>query len=78
MTKDKTIERVNLRLNLNNPIDIKIWDLIKNENKKGTYIKMLLYNIAIGLDSYDNYMNNKITEDKIDISEIDESAIEGF
>lgn len=78
MTNEKNIERVNLRFNLLNPIDQKIWDFIKDSNKKGTYIKMLLYNMAIGLDNKVEDKNKFINEDKIDISEIDESAIEGF
>ena len=78
MAKDKNIERVNLRLNLDNPIDSKIWDLIKNNNKKGTFIKMLLYNIAIGADKYEVDLKDDKSEMKIDISEIDESAVEGF
>ncbi|WP_338631867.1 hypothetical protein [Clostridium baratii] len=77
MPKDKTIERVNLRFNLDNPIDIKIWDLIKDKNKKGTFIKMLLYNIAIGAN-VNEVKNYEVNENRLDISEIDESAIEGF
>lgn len=78
MAKDKNIERINLRLNLDNPIDSKIWDLIKNKNKKGTFIKMVLYNIAIGAAEYEADLNADKSEGEIDISEIDESAIEGF
>lgn len=78
MTNEKNIERVNLRFNLLNPIDQKIWDFIKDSNKKGTYIKMLLYNMAIGLDNKVEDKDKIRNEDKIDISEIDESAIEGF
>ena len=78
MTNEKNIERVNLRFNLLNPIDQKIWDFIKDSNKKGTYIKMLLYNMAIGLDNKVEDKDKSRNEDKIDISEIDESAIEGF
>ena len=40
------IERVNLRLNLDDPRDAAIWDLVKDKkNKKGTYIKLSLIHI---------------------------------
>lgn len=43
------IERVNLRLNLDDPRDAAIWDLVKDKkNKKGTYIKFLVYNLIVG------------------------------
>ena len=43
------IERVNLRLNLDDPRDAAIWDLVKDKkNKKGTYIKFLIYNLIVG------------------------------
>lgn len=78
MTNEKNIERVNLRFNLLNPIDQKIWDFIKDSNKKGTYIKMLLYNMAIGLDNKVEDKDKSTNEYKIEVSEIDESGIEGF
>lgn len=72
------IERVNLRLNLDDPRDAAIWDLVKDKkNKKGTYIKFLIYNLIIGneisitknldknLDSSDNDKND-ISEDEFD------------
>ncbi|RUR35119.1 hypothetical protein [Clostridium perfringens] len=52
------IERINLRLNLDDPIDLKIWNLVKDKKKKGTYIKFLLYNLAIN-----NNLENVITQD---------------
>ncbi|MCX0354658.1 hypothetical protein LI064_09050 [Clostridium perfringens] len=72
------IERVNLRLNLDDPRDAAIWDLVKDKkNKKGTYIKFLIYNLIIGneisitknldknLASSDNDKND-ISEDEFD------------
>ncbi|XZI52862.1 hypothetical protein ACSXD3_16110 (plasmid) [Clostridium perfringens] len=72
------IERVNLRLNLDDPRDATIWDLVKDKkNKKGTYIKFLIYNLIIGneisitknldknLASSDNDKND-ISEDEFD------------
>lgn len=52
------IERINLRLNLDDPIDSKIWDLVKDKKKKGTHIKFLLYNLAIN-----NNLENVIAQD---------------
>ncbi|ABG87908.1 hypothetical protein [Clostridium perfringens] len=52
------IERINLRLNLDDPIDLKIWNLVKDKKKKGTYIKFLLYNLAIN-----NNLENVIAQD---------------
>ncbi len=52
------IERINLRLNLDDPIDLKIWNLVKDKRKKGTYIKFLLYNLAIN-----NNLENVIAQD---------------
>lgn len=51
------IERINLRLNLDDPIDSRIWDLVKDKKKKGTHIKFLLYNLAIN-----NTLENAITQ----------------
>ena len=72
------IERVNLRLNLDDPRYAAIWDLVKDKkNKKGTYIKFLIYNLIIGneisitknldknLASSDNDKND-ISEDEFD------------
>lgn len=68
------IERVNLRLNLDDPRDAAIWDLVKDKkNKKGTYIKFLIYNLIIGNEititknSDKNFANSE--NDKNDISE---------
>ncbi|MGG5463432.1 hypothetical protein [Clostridium sp. B9] len=68
------IERVNLRLNLDDPRDAAIWDLVKDKkNKKGTYIKFLIYNLIIGNEisitknSDKNFANSD--NDKNDISE---------
>ncbi|EHR9039441.1 hypothetical protein [Clostridium perfringens] len=72
------IERVNLRLNLDDPRDAAIWDLVKDKkNKKGTYIKFLIYNLIVGNEisitknsdknfaNSDNYKND-ISEDEFD------------
>lgn len=68
------IERVNLRLNLDDPRDAVIWDLVKDKkNKKGTYIKFLIYNLIIGNEisitknSDKNFASSD--NDKNDISE---------
>ena len=68
------IERVNLRLNLDDPRDAAIWDLVKDKkNKKGTYIKFLFYNLIVGNEisitknSDKNFANSD--NDKNDISE---------
>ncbi|BDU83795.1 hypothetical protein [Clostridium perfringens] len=68
------IERVNLRLNLDDPRDAAIWDLVKDKkNKKGTYIKFLIYNLIIGNEisitknSDKNFASSN--NDKNDISE---------
>ena len=68
------IERVNLRLNLDDPRDAAIWCLIKDKkNKKGTYIKFLVYNLIVGneisitksfVNSYSD--KNDISEDEFD------------
>ena len=68
------IERVNLRLNLDDPRDAAIWDLVKDKkNNKGTYIKFLIYNLIVGNEisitknSDKNFANSD--NDKNDISE---------
>ena len=68
------IERVNLRLNLDDPRDAAIWDLVKDKkNKKGNYKKFLIYNqivgneISITKNSDKNFANSD--NDKNDISE---------
>ncbi|WP_415337397.1 hypothetical protein [Clostridium perfringens] len=68
------IERDNLRLNLDDPRDAAIWDLVKDKkNKKGTYIKFLIYNLIVGNEisitknSDKNFANSD--NDKNDISE---------
>lgn len=68
------IERVNLRLNLDDPRDAAIWDLVKDKkNKKGTYIKFLIYNLIVGNEisitknSDKNFASSD--NDKNDISE---------
>ena len=68
------IERVNLRLNLDDPRDAAIWDLVKDKkNKKGTYIKFFIYNLIVGNEisitknSDKNFANSD--NDKNDISE---------
>ncbi|MBS5922170.1 MAG: hypothetical protein E7B46_16725 [Clostridium perfringens] len=68
------IERVNLRLNLDDPRDAAIWDLVKDKkNKKGTYIKFLIYNLIIGNEiSITKNLDKNLTSsdnDKNDISE---------
>lgn len=64
------IERVNLRLNLDDPRDAAIWGLIKDKkNKKGTYIKFLVYNLIVGNEISINKSFVNSYSDKNDISE---------
>lgn len=76
------IERVNLRLNLDDPRDIVIWNAIKEKkNKKGTYIKFLVYNCLIGNEIFrnnNNIVQNAIYENNIEESEFDDSINNEF
>lgn len=68
------IERVNLRLNLDDPRDIVIWNAIKDKkNKKGTYIKFLVYNCLIGNE---NSVNKNIVQNISDKNNIEESEFD--
>ena len=68
------IERVNLRLNLDDPRDIVIWNAIKDKkNKKGTYIKFLVYNCLIGNE---NSVNKNIVQNIADKNNIEESEFD--
>lgn len=58
---ENKIKRVNLRLNLDDPMDSVIWDLIKDEKKKGTFVKMALYNLAIGAKNELAITNDELT-----------------
>lgn len=75
--ENEKIKRVNLRINTDDPIDSIIWNYIKNEKKKGTYIKKIIYDMAIGNVS-DNELAKKTYIDEIDESELDDSGMEGF
>lgn len=69
-------ERLNIYLNLDDPIDSEIWDLIKDKKKKSTYVKTLLYNIKKGLPQE---TNTDIKEDSSEkLSEEDIKDIEGI
>lgn len=71
---NEKIKRVNLRINLEDHIDNVVWNYIKDEKKKGTYIKKLIYDIAIG-----NKIESKENNDEyIDESELDDTGMEGF
>lgn len=81
------IKRINLRLNLNDPMDLAVWNLIKDEKKKGTFIKYVLYNLAI--NNKENLIEKQVNEheqedDKLEENtylteeEIDSDAIKGF
>ncbi|HAT4259253.1 hypothetical protein CYK68_14625 [Clostridium perfringens] len=63
------IKRINLRLNLNDPIDTIVWNLVKDEKKKGTYIKYLLYNLAI--NNKENLVKGKANEDEEAVEELE-------
>lgn len=85
-----SIERINLRLNLEDPMDLAIWNLVKDKkNKKGTYIKYLLYNMTIGENKLmqessitsiesNTEKNRDIIENTIDESEIPDEVNEAF
>ncbi|MCR1952738.1 hypothetical protein NSA50_17075 [Clostridium sp. DSM 100503] len=75
---NEIIKRVNLRINIDDPIDNVVWNYIKNEKKKGTYIKKLIYDIAIGKKIEFEEQANEMCYDKIDKSELDDSGMEGF
>lgn len=75
---NEIIKRVNLRINIDDPIDNVVWNYIKNEKKKGTYIKKLIYDIAIGKKIELEEQANEMCYDKIDKSELDDSGMEGF
>lgn len=74
------IKRVNLRINIDDPIDAVVWEYIKDERKKGTYIKKLIYDIANGKSSKVEYVIEKNTSNYRDIEEdeLDSSGMEGF
>ena len=63
------IKRINLRLNLNDPIDTIVWNLVKDEKKKGTYIKYLLYNLAI--NNKENLVKGKANEYEEAVEELE-------
>lgn len=71
------IKRVNLRFNLDDPIDYVIWNFIKDEKKKGTFVKMALYNLAVGAKNELVITNSDLTD--IDIlfteEELDDDGI---
>lgn len=75
---NEKIKRVNLRINVDDPIDNVIWNYIKNEKKKGTYIKKLIYDIAIGNRIEVEERTNENYNMEIDESELDDSGMEGF
>lgn len=73
---ENKIKRVNLRLNLDDPMDSVIWDLIKDEKKKGTFVKMALYNLAVGVKNElaitsdeSTVVNSNLTNDDISFTE---------
>ena len=79
------IERVNLRLNLDDPRDAVIWDLVKDKkNKKGTYIKFLIYNLIIGnkisitKNSDKNFASSDNDKNDISEDEFDDDIINEF
>lgn len=77
MSNDK-IKRVNLRINIEDPIDLVVWEYIKDEKKKGTYIKKLIYDIATRNSSEVNCIKVNNTDRDIEEYELDSSGMEGF
>lgn len=71
------IKRVNLRINIEDPIDNIIWNYIKDKKKKGTYIKKIIYDTAVG-NKIDNYELRKDSYIDIQEEELDDSGMEGF
>ena len=74
------IKRVNLRINIDDPIDEVVWVYIKDERKKGTYIKKLIYDIATRKPPRVEDVIKKNTSNYRDIEEdeLDSSGMEGF
>ena len=74
------IKRVNLRINIDDPIDEVVWEYIKDERKKGTYIKKLIYDIATRKHPRAEDVIKKNTSNYRDIEEdeLDSSGMEGF
>lgn len=74
------IKRVNLRINIDDPIDEVVWEYIKDERKKGTYIKKLIYDIATGKSpkAEDIIKKNISNYRDIEEDELDSSGMEGF
>ena len=62
---ENKIKRVNLRFNLDDPMDSVIWDFIKDEKKKGTFVKMALYNLAVGAKNELAITNSDLTDTDI-------------
>lgn len=74
------VERVNLRLNLDDPRDAAIWNLIKDKkNKKGTYIKFLVYNLIAGNKNFVDFnIDRKIIQNDISEYEFDDDINNEF
>ena len=74
---NEKIKRVNIRINTEDYIDKVVWDYIKNEKKKGTFIKKLIYDMATNKLEIDK---NIIKERSMDLDEedLDSSGMEGF
>lgn len=68
---ENKIKRVNLRFNLDDPMDSVIWDFIKDEKKKGTFVKMALYNLAIGAKNELAITNDELTTVNSDLTDED-------
>lgn len=71
------IKRVNLRINIEDPIDKIIWNYIKDKKKKGTYIKKIIYDTAVG-NKIDSDELRKDCYSDIQEEELDDSGMEGF
>ena len=71
------IKRVNLRINIEDPIDKIIWNYIKDKKKKGTYIKKIIYDTAVG-NIVDNDELRKDCYSDTQEEELDDSGMEGF
>lgn len=71
------VKRVNLRINIEDPIDNIIWNYIKDKKKKGTFIKKIIYDTAVGT-KIDNDELRKDFYSDINEDELDDSGMEGF
>lgn len=73
-------KRVTLYLNLEDDRDLEIWNFIKEQKKKPSFIKNILYSLSKNLDKKvvpaDKEDNREVKEIELDESELND--IDGF